>query len=107
MLKRNIITICYENSNTTCNVYSVCYDINNSTYVETKMMLYDNIYEECLCILSSTKEKVSLYNIDVYLQLPEKYNLNIYPIDIKDEYDELMRCDFDELFIQFDFVEFY
>ena len=71
------------------------------------MMLYDNIYEECLCILSSIKEKMSFCNIDVYLQLPEKYNLYIYPIDIEDEYDELTCSDFDALFIQFDFVEFY
>lgn len=41
------------------------------------MMLYDNIYEECLCILSSIKEKMSFCNIDVYLQLSEKYNLYI------------------------------
>ncbi len=107
MLGRDTITIRYEYSNTTCNVYSICYDIDNSIFHEIRMILCDNIYEECLCILSSIKEKVSICNIDIYLQLPEKYNLYIYPIDIEYEYDELMCSDFDELFIQFDFVEFY
>lgn len=43
----------------------------------------------------------------MYIYNCQKNIIYIYPIDIEDEYDELTCSDFDALFIQFDFVEFY